>query len=289
MNIAATQTRPIDALPFLGSGMGYRRELKDQILASRDAIDCLEIISEQFTGDGRFDAELEEICDAFPVIPHGIGLSIGSEKLDTDYLAQIKRVSDMTGSPYYSEHLAMTRGPGVDIGHLSPLWFTESVLARTIANVHQVQDVLGKPLVLENVTYPFDIPGATMPQTEFFTRLVTSTGCGVLLDLTNVYINAVNHNFDPVAFLKAMPTGQVVQTHLAGGFMSGGMMIDSHSEIVDENSWSLFDELIGLIPLRASILEHDANFPDSISVLLKQIARARKAMKDTSSPSRMFQ
>jgi uncharacterized protein (UPF0276 family) len=241
------------------------------------------VIIEQFMGHRRFLAELEELCESFKVIPHGIGLSIGSERLDREYLAQIKRISDVTGSAYYSEHLAMTRAPGIDIGHLSPLWFNETVLAVTIGNVRRVQDLLEKPLVLENVTYPFDIPGATMSQTEFFTRLVEATGCGVLLDLTNLYINSVNHNFDPVAFLKAMPLDHLVQIHLAGGFLQDGVMIDSHSEEVDEHSWSLLDTLTKLIPVRASILEHDANFPDRISALLAQVARARAALSHTQS------
>jgi uncharacterized protein (UPF0276 family) len=281
MTVTAGARSGVAAIPVLGSGLGYRRELKDDILASRDAIDCLEVITEQFIGDRRFLTELEELCESFTVIPHGIGLSIGSERLDREYLAQIRRISEVTASPYYSEHLAMTRAPGIDIGHLSPLWFNETVLAITIGNVRRVQDFLEKPLVLENVTYPFDIPGATMSQTEFFARLVEATGCGVLLDLTNVYINSVNHHFDPVAFLKAMPLDQVVQIHLAGGLLNDGMMIDSHSEEVDEHSWSLLDTLTKLIPVRASILEHDANFPDTISVLLAQVARARVALSRT--------
>ena len=169
----------------------------------------------------------------------------------------------------------MTRAPGIDIGHLSPLWFTETVLDITIENVRRVQDYLGKPLVLENVTYPFDIPRADMTQPEFFGRLVEASGCGILLDVTNVYINSVNHHFDPVEFLKNMPLDRVVQVHLAGGFVKDGVMIDGHSEVVDEQSWSLLDTLVSLVPVRASILEHDANFPEQISVLLSQVTRAR--------------
>src|SRR6188768_4019191 len=114
--------------PALGSGLGYRRELHDAILNSRDAIDFLEVVTEQFMGDPARERELEQLCQAFTVIPHGIGLSVGSRTLDEGYLSEIKRISDITASPYYSEHLAMTRAPGIDIGHLSPLWFTDEVL-----------------------------------------------------------------------------------------------------------------------------------------------------------------
>jgi uncharacterized protein len=273
--------QPADALtsiPSLGSGLGYRRELKTAILASRQSIDFLEIVTEQFLGHPAYLRELEEVCDVFPVIPHGIGLSIGSVTLDEDYLRQIKRISDVTRSPYYSEHLAMTRAPGIDIGHLSPLWFTESVLRNTVQHVCRVQDYLSKPLILENVTYPFDIPGADMRQTDFFVQLVEQTGCGILLDVTNVNINSVNHHFDPVLFLKELPLDRVVQIHLAGGYFKGGMFIDSHSEPVDKGSWSLLETLAELILVKGSILEHDANFPDELGVLLEQVGRARSVI-----------
>lgn len=266
----------VSAIPVLGSGLGYRRELREAIFESRDAIDLLEVITEQFLGDPLQLRELEELCEVFPVIPHGLGLSVGSPALDLAYIREIKRISDVTASPYYSEHLAMTRAPGIDIGHLSPLWFTEAVLRITVENVLRVQDLLSKPLVLENVTYPFDIPNGSMKQAEFFGRLVESTGCGVLLDVTNVYINSVNHHFDPVEFLRDMPLDRVAQIHLAGGYLKNGMMIDGHSEKVDEGSWQLLETLAGLITVKGSILEHDTNFPESISVLLDQVSRARQ-------------
>jgi uncharacterized protein len=267
----------VSEIPFLGSGLGYRAQLKDQIFKSRNEIDFLEIITDQFVnGPGRKE-ELAQICESFRVIPHGISLSIGSAMpVDKSYLRGIKSVSDFTESPYYSEHLCMTRAPGIDIGHLSPLWLTDQVLENTISNVSLVQDYLGKPLVLETITYLFEIPGATMTQPEFFHRLVESTNCGVLLDITNVFINSVNHHFDPIEFIKQMPLDKVVQVHLAGGFWSHGILVDGHSEPVHKESWELLQVLSELIPIRAVILEHDTNFPEQLSVLLDQVERARK-------------
>src|SRR5438128_2043255 len=126
MTLTPTSGDAVAAIPILGAGLGYRRELKDGIFESRDAIDLLEIVTEQFIGDRHQLQELEQLCELFTVIPHGIGLSIGSERLDERYLHEIKGISDLTASPYYSEHLAMTRAAGIDIGHLSPLWFRES-------------------------------------------------------------------------------------------------------------------------------------------------------------------
>jgi len=271
-------TAALTQIPFLGSGLGFRRELRDELLAAREAIDFVEIITEQYSENPERMGELEEICDAFPVIAHGIGMSIGSAApFDRAYLAGVKTVSDLTRSPYYSEHLCMTRAPGIDIGHLSPLWFTEEVLANTIAKVRQVQDLLEKPLILENITYSFEIPGSPLRQSEFFERLIDATGCGILLDITNVFINSVNHDFDPVAFLDSMPLDCVVQVHLAGGFWSRGVLIDGHSEPVQEESWSLLEKLVERTPVKGSILEHDDNFPE-LSRLLETVERARNIL-----------
>ena len=273
------QPNSLAAIPFLGSGLGYRREIANQIQERREAVDFLEIITDQFTNSHRKLRELGEICEVFPVIPHGIGLSIGSAvPLDRDYLRAIKQVSDCTESPYYSEHLCMTRAPGIDIGHLSPLWFTEEALGRTMRNVVEVQDYLGKPLVLENVTYLFEIPGAGMTQPEFFERLVEATGCGILLDVTNVYINSTNHHFDPVEFLRRMPLEHVVQVHVAGGFWTGDVLVDGHSETVQEDTWQLLAKLTAMVSVKGCILEHDGNFPEEISPLLESVALARKIL-----------
>ena len=261
--------------PRLGAGLGYRREISKDILDAKDSIDFVEIITDQFINNPRHAEELERVCQHFRVIPHGVGLSIGSAALQSrDYLLAIRQISDLTKSPYYSEHLCVTQAPGIDIGHLSPLWLTDQVLKRVIKNVSQVQDFLGKPLVLENITYLLHIPNETMPETEFFTRLTEATGCGILLDLTNIYINSVNHRFDPAAYLEKMPLEKVVQVHLAGGYWSNGILIDGHSELVQEESWKLLELLVKEITLGAVIIEHDHNFPE-MSSMLQQIGRAR--------------
>jgi uncharacterized protein len=266
-------------LPSMGSGLGYRAEIKDAIFAARDQIDFVEVITDQFLDGSRAHDEVREICDTFPVIPHGISLSVGSAAgIRPDYLRKIKQVSDITGSAYYSEHLCMTSAPGLEIGHLAPLALTEDMLERTIRNVKIVQDTLEKPLILENVTYLFAIPGEEMTQAEFFERMVEATGCGVLLDVTNVFINSTNHGFDPVDFLASMPLESVVQIHLAGGFWSHEILIDSHSEPVQEESWVLLKELVARTHVGSSIIEHDANFPETLAPVLDQVARARSIM-----------
>lgn len=266
-------------LPYMGSGIGYRAEIKEAIFAARDAIDFVELITDQFLDGKRSLDEVREVCDVFPAIPHGIALSVGSATgVSPEYLSRVKAVSDVTSSPYYSEHLCMTKAPGLEIGHLAPLALTEQMLGLTIANVRRVQETLEKPLILENVTYSFAIPGAEMTQAEFFARLVEATGCGVLLDVTNVYINSANHGFDPVEFLASMPLESIVQIHLAGGYWSHEILIDSHSEPVQEESWQLFEELVARTRVRGSIIEHDANFPETLGPVIDQVTRARSIM-----------
>lgn len=267
------------SIPFQGSGLGYRFELKAEIWNHRDEIDCLEIITDRYIEHPHLIPELEELCDAFHVIPHGIGLSIGSPEIENDYLRAVREIIACTKAQYYSEHLCQTRAPGIDIGHLAPLWFTEEVLTQTIANVHQVQDVLGMPLILENTTYPFVIPDADMTQTEFFHRLVEATGCGILLDITNVRINAENHQFDAVDFLEQMPLDHVIQLHTSGGYRGDdGSFIDGHCAVPDDAVWSVLDAFAARGNAKASVLEHDTKFPDDFSLLMETVNRTRAVM-----------
>jgi uncharacterized protein (UPF0276 family) len=272
--MTAAQTYPATGIPFLGCGFGYRPELARGALAAKAQVEVVEIITERYTGHPCQLAELEALCDQFRMVPHGVDLSIGSAApLDRSHLGAIKKVSDLTRAPYYSEHLAVTRAPGLDLGHPGPLWFTEQILETTIQKVATVQEFLGKPLVLENVTYEFEIPGG-MPQAEFFSRLVEATGCGVLLDVTSVWINSVNHQFDPIAFLEAMPLEHVVQVHLSGAGWCDGRLIDGHSAAVQEESWALLEALVERTRVKTVILEHDDHYPP-IDELLGQVERAR--------------
>lgn len=172
----------------------------------------------------------------------------------------------------------MTKTPGCYIGHLAPLWFSEELLQHVIRRVHMLQDYLEKPLILENVTYMLEIPSSPMSQTEFFQRLVEATGCGILLDVTNVFINAANHAFDARQFVAHMPLSHLVQVHIAGGYQRGGWYVDGHSELVPPDIFSLFEYLVSLCQVKSVIFEHDAHFPP-IADLLQQMDRARAIVR----------
>lgn len=269
------------AVAWLGSGISYREDLRDQILASSEEIDVLEFVVDHFIDD--LD-RLRELRERFTLVPHGLQLSIASPALDRDYLRAIKRVSDASSSPYYGDHLAMTRAPGVDIGHLSPVWFTEETLELVSRNVAMTQDYLEKQLILENISYAFEIPDASMSEPEFLMRLTEQTGCGLLLDLTNLNTNATNHAFDPIDRLDELPRAAVVQLHIAGGYWHDGVLIDGHCAPVDEGTWELLGALADRAQAKVCILEHDDRFPDDFSVLLEQVQRARQVLLDGRPP-----
>lgn len=263
-------------LPWLGAGLGYRTEISQEIMQNRKSLDFLEIISDNYLFSPARRKQLAQLCASFQVIPHGTNLSIGrAGSLDRQYLKEIKQISQLTGAPYYSDHLALTSLPGIDLGHLSPIWYTEESLQVIIENVRTVQDYLEKPLVLETITYDLEIPGASISQPEFFRRLTDETGCGILLDVTNLYINSVNHRFDPVAFLDQFPLERVVQVHLAGGFWQDDYLIDGHSEAVPRENWQLFEEVAKRIRIRGTIIERDDNFGE-FEALLNEVNQARK-------------
>ena len=269
----------IEALPKLGVGLGYRVELHDEILANAAKIDFLEVISEQFI---RRSPEVLARADAlrarFPIIPHGVELSVGTAAgIVPAYLEQLARFVGRMDAPWFSDHLAFTRVPSADIGQLTQLWFTRESLDAVVRNVREIKARIPTPLLLENITYYFQLPHAEMTEAEFVTRVLDETDCGMLLDVNNVHINAMNLGFDPYAFLASLPLHRVAQIHLAGGVRVGGMVVDTHSTAVREEVWELLEFVAERAPLKGIILEWDQDFPP-FDVLLAHLERARGVM-----------
>jgi uncharacterized protein len=274
-----TDASSLRALPVLGVGLGYRAELHEQILAHAGEIDFLEIITEQFI---RRSPEVREralaLRERTTLIPHGVELSIGTAAgVDPEYLDELARFVDLLAPPWFSDHLAFTRVPRADLGQLTQLWFTEESLDVVRRNVRTVRERIAVPLLLENITYYFDLPLAEMSEARFTTRALEETGCGMLLDVNNVHINATNLGFDPYAFLEGLPLERVVQIHLAGGIRVGPMIVDTHSSAVREEVWDLLAFVLERAPVKGIILEWDQDFPE-FSVLLRHLERARGLM-----------
>ena len=274
-------------IPYIGVGIGLRNEIAEKTLQHGNEIDVLEIIAEKFFSDKPTPLHfLERFSERFPIIPHGIKLSIGSaEPYDEKFLRQMRGLVEHVQAPYYSDHFTLAHeGWEYDTGHLSPLWYTKEMLEHVIERVHRVQDYIGVPLVLENITAPFVLPGADFAEAEFIAKVHERTGCGLLLDVTNVHINAYNRGEDALALLKEYPMEAVIQVHLAGGAISHGYFYDTHSEELvgpNEGVWELFQWVVQHSSVRTVIIERDDNFkPNFETMILTDLRRARSYMEE---------
>jgi uncharacterized protein len=275
----------VSTLPVLGVGIGYRPELEALYRRHADRIEWLELIADRYLEPESLARALP-LRDRFPLIPHGLEMSIGTDgPLDADYCAQVARLIRALDAPFHSDHLCMTKVGGHDtieqgtleLGTLVPLPFTETVARRCAGKAREIRDLLGVPFALENITYPFALPGS-MPEAEFLTAVLEDGDCGLLLDLTNVFINSQNHRYDPYRFLESLPLRRVVQVHLAGGVQQNGEWIDSHSHPVDSHPevWGLLEYVVAHSPVRGVLFERDQNFPDQMGEILDDIDRARE-------------
>lgn len=272
-----------DEQPRLGVGLGYRLPLHDDIMANADRIDFLEFISDQYlyASAEKLD-RLTALKERFPLIPHGIGMSVGTaDRIDDSYLGRLSALTDRVQAPWFSDHLSFTKVPETDVEQLSPLWFTEESLATVCRNLRQVRGVIDRPFLLENITYYFSFPDNDMSEAQFITRVLEETDTGLLLDINNVWVNSVNLGFDPYEFLDAIPLQRTLQIHLAGGLMVRDMLVDTHSAPVSEPVWEMLDYVLARAPVKAILLEWDQNWPE-FDVLLQHLDRARAAFDASS-------
>ncbi|QSJ16573.1 DUF692 domain-containing protein [Nostoc sp. UHCC 0702] len=264
-------------LPTLGVGLGFREPFKSDLFLNRQQVNFLEIVAEHYLdAPMQKQQELELLASHFPIIPHAINLSLGSaEGLDTDYLRKLARLIKQLNPPWWSEHICFTKAGGVDIGHLSPLPYTKEaveVLCRNIAEVRRWVDV---PLILENITYMVALPGAQMTEAQFLTEVVERCDCGLLLDVTNLYTNAMNYGYDVHDFLQQLPWERIVQLHFVGGHWHDGILIDSHSQSTPLEVWQLMDEVVARVSVKGIVLERDENLPP-FAELTEELAKARE-------------
>jgi uncharacterized protein len=264
-------------LPNLGDGIGLRAVHFPHLLGTAPqawGADWFEIISEDFLDGHGFAAHvLDHVVTHRPVVMHGVSLSIGStDPLDKTYLRKLRALADRIGPAWISDHLCWT-GVNAAVSHdLLPMPLTRSSLAHVAARVRAVQDYLGRPLILENPSSYLEFVVSQIPEWEFLAMLAQDTGCGLLLDVNNVFVSSVNHGFDPVAYIESLPADRIVQVHLAGPSDRGTYLLDTHDQPVPAEVWPLY----GLVHHKtggvATLLEWDANippFPDLIAELAK--------------------
>lgn len=267
----------LDRLPALGVGIGFREPFRSDVFLRRKNIDFLEI-----TADHYLDAtseklrELDLLAEHFVLIPHALNLSLGSaEGIDKTYLTKLAALVRRIDPPWWSEHLSFTRAGGVDIGHLTPTPFTSESAEVLTRNIEGVRNEIAPPLILENITYMLTVPGSEMSESDFLRIVVERTDTGLLLDITNLFINSVNHRYDRMEFLRSLPLDRVVQLHFVGGHKHGEVLIDSHSHGTPEEVWELMDSVLELAPVKGAVLERDENIPP-FEEIEAELVRARK-------------
>lgn len=261
----------------LGYGLGLRSYYYEAILEQRPAVDWFEILSENYLVDGgKALYYLDAIAEHYPLVMHGVSLSIGGpHALDQAYLQRLKQLAQRVQPVWISDHLCWSRGNAHQLHDLLPLPYTEESLQHVTARVRQVQDVLERPLVLENVSSYLRTANDQFSEWEFLARLCELSGCELLLDVNNVYVSARNHGFDPWQFISSLPAPCIRQLHLAGHSDYGDYVIDTHDEPVCDPVWSLYQRTREHLGPVATMIERDDHFPP-FGELLAELDKARQ-------------
>ena len=273
--------------PFLGFGLGLRPEHYLEVLESRPAVDWFEIISENYLVDGGKPLHyLDRIREHYPMVMHGVSLSIGgSDPLDPDYLAGLKRLAARVEPEWVSDHLCWTGIDGRNLHDLLPLPYTEEAIAHVAERVGRVQDCLGRQILLENVSSYVTYTDSRVPEWEFLSAVAERADCWILLDVNNVYVSAHNHGFDPLAYLDGVPSERVRQIHLAGHSYNGPLIIDTHDHPVPDPVWDLYVEAVARLGPVSTMIERDDDIPP-LEVLLDELAQARSLAESAGGASR---
>lgn len=260
----------------LGFGLGLRAEHYADILAHNPRVDWFELLSENYLVDGGKPLHyLDRICERWPVVMHGVSLSIGSsDPLDYDYLHAIKALAERTGARWISDHLCWTGVDGTNLHDLMPLPLTAEAVQHVAARVREVQDFLGRRILLENVSTYLDYTVSSMPEWEFVAAIAEASDSLILLDINNIYVSANNHGFDPIAYLDGIPLHRVCQFHVAGHSRQGALLIDTHDHAVPDPVWKLYAEALRRFGAVSTMIERDAEIPP-LTELVAELDRAR--------------
>ncbi len=264
-------------LPDLGIGIGLRTVHFGEILSGRPALDWFEVLSENFmdTG-GRPLFVLDQVVERYPVALHGVSLSVGStDALDRGYLQKLKALAKRTHARWVSDHLCWTGVLGRNTHDLLPLPYDRATLRHVTRRVKQVQDALERPLVLENPSTYLEYARSTMTEWQFLSELCDAAGCGLLLDVNNVYVSSYNHGFDARQYIDGIPADRVVQVHLAGHTNEGTHILDTHSGRAIPQVWKLYERLVARTGPVSTLFEWDASIPP-LAAVVREAAKARR-------------
>ena len=270
-----------------GFGLGLRTPHYQDFIAAPQRVDWLEIISENYLVDGGKPLYyLDRIRRDYPRVMHGVSLSIGSsDPLDLAYLGQIRKLAERIEPAWISDHICWTGTASLNMHDLLPMPYSQQALAHMVARVGQVQDFLGRPLVLENASTYVTFRSDEFAEWDFIGELVKRSGCELLLDVNNIYVSSVNHGFAPRIFIDAIPAAAVRQIHLAGHEDHGDHIIDTHDHPIVDPVWDLYAYTLARIGWVPTMIERDDHIPP-LAELIAELDRARRIAAEVCSPSR---
>ncbi len=266
------------------AGIGLRAPHYREVLETRPAIGWLEVHSENYFGDGGPPIRyLEHIRNHYPLSLHGVGASLGTtDNLDRLHLRKLKSLIARFEPGLVSEHLCWSSVGGRYLNDLLPLPYTEETLGHIVARISRVQEFLGREILIENLSSYLQYKRSTIPEWDFISEVARQSGCAILLDVNNVYVNAMNHDFDPVRYLDAIPVDKVKEIHVAGftvnRYPEGDVLIDTHSAPVADAVWRLYREALQRFNAVPTLIEWDTDIP-SLEVLLEEAHKADRVLR----------
>jgi uncharacterized protein (UPF0276 family) len=266
--------------PFLGYGLGLRPDHYETILESVPNLDWFEIITENYLiPGGKPLYYLDRIREHYPMVMHGVSLSIGStDPLDFEYLKDVKKLAERIEPVWISDHLCWTGVNGLNMHDLLPLPYTLPTIEYVVSQINQVQDFLGRRILIENVSSYLTYKQSEMTEWEFLSEIANRADCHLLFDVNNVYVSSVNHGFNPIDYLNGIPQHRVMQIHLAGHSNHDNYIIDTHDAPVIKPVWDLYAETIKCFGSVSTMIERDDNIPE-LSELLLEVEQARSISK----------
>jgi len=271
----------------LGAGIGLRSSHMQKLLDTRPALGWVEVHSENYFGHGIPLAYLLRARELYPVSLHGVGMSVGStDALDLAHLGDLKSLIDAVEPVLVSEHLSWGSVGGQHLNDLLPLPYTEEALDHVVARLAEVQDRLGRSILVENISSYLQLCDSSIPEWEFLAEVATRSGCGILLDVNNIYVSSVNHGFDPLTYLHALPAHRVQQIHLAGHSDNGDHIIDTHDHPVCEEVWDFYREAVTHFGPVSTMIERDDNIPP-LAEVVAELDIARKIASEVGENARL--
>ncbi|MBN9227227.1 MULTISPECIES: DUF692 domain-containing protein [Legionella] len=264
-------------MPFLGFGLGLRPDYYEEILTQKPNLDWFEILTENYmVPGGKPLYYLDQIRAHYPIVMHGVSLSLGStDPLDREYLKQLKELAARVEPAWVSDHLCWTGVNGINAHDLLPIPYTREAVNHVVSRIQQVQDFLGRPILIENVSSYLTYKQSEMSEWEFILEIVRQADCYILLDVNNIYVSSVNHQFNPMDYIFSMPAERIAQIHLAGHSDHGNYIIDTHDAPVIQPVWDLYAATLQRLGPISTMVERDDNMPP-FAELLAEINHARR-------------